>query len=108
MSTPDPVAIALARQMPWTVAEPESIWLASGHINPKSSFVDCLIYALPHEVTDGGVLFVYIGALSSSREDIEPSMITKAHELVLTYAADPLTAYLDRDQDAIDRALKQW
>lgn len=44
MSTPDPVAIALARQMPWTVAEPESIWLASGHINPKSSFVDCLLY----------------------------------------------------------------
>lgn len=107
MTAPDPVAIALARQMPWTVAEPESIWVASGRINPKSTFTDCLLYALPLEVTEGAVLFVYIGALSSSREYIEPSMITKAHELVLTYAADPLTAFLDRDQDAINRALEK-
>lgn len=107
MSTPDPASIALARQMPWTVAEQESIWLASGRIDAKSTFSDCLLYALPHYITGGEVVFVFVPDLSRNPDYIRPHMIARATEMVLTFGNAPLTAYYERDQPLIDRALEE-
>lgn len=106
MSILEPASIALARQMPWTVAEQESIWLITGRDGQGVEFVDCLAYVLPHYVTEGQVVFVFIGALSLGkvRDYIAPHMITRASELILTHASQPLTAFYDRDQPLIDRA----
>ncbi|MFI8660766.1 hypothetical protein ACIGKR_12310 [Rhodococcus qingshengii] len=97
--------IAILREKPWLNAQPRSLWLATGVIvEERYSFADCLIRVLDEVMAeDGQPMFGFVD--TDHDVLIAPSMISRAQEVFLVFAADPLTAYFDRDQVLIDDAL---
>lgn len=108
MST-DAFDLEMAATMPWTVAEGGTLWIASGKTGNGHGFQDCLLRCVPEELhgCPGMVLFEALGYRSTHGLGflVGPADITRAREVLLVWADDPLTAVEPHDQDTIDRAL---
>ncbi|GAA0897872.1 hypothetical protein [Pseudonocardia zijingensis] len=91
---------------PWEAAEPESLWEITGEYpGGKHSFTECLAITLPEHVTGSErPLFVFVGALATTNEPVDPAWITHARPLLLVHRDEPSTAYWVDDQHWITGA----
>jgi hypothetical protein len=101
----DLIDLETAATKPWTVADGGTLWIASGSYRDGGGFEDCLIRCLPQWVhgTDGRLFEVL---LYGETKLIGPADITRAREVLLVYAEDPLTAVDEDDQNTLDYALR--
>lgn len=104
----DLIDLEMAATMPWTVAEGGSLWIASGtHPEPNGgTFQDCLLRCVPEFIhgTEGRLFEVL---LYGERKLVGPADITRAKEVFLVWADEPLEAVYVDDQDTIDHALAE-
>ncbi|NVC23382.1 hypothetical protein E7Z53_07985 [Kocuria salina] len=111
MTAPDPTAVERAARMPWTVAEEESLWVASGFYPDGGQFQECLARVIPQRITGPQTtpLFQILmwGGSGTGISDVVPaSAIVRARELILVEALNPFKAYYEDDQRLIDHALQ--
>lgn len=101
--------VELAARMPWTVAQDESMWVVSGTYPSGGTFTDCLAIVVPSYTgaPEGVPLFQLLvwGRFDATSEVVPASSITRARELILVDALDPLSAYYEDDQATIDIVL---
>lgn len=96
----------MAARKPWTVAAPDTFWVATGEKNAQHTFTDCLARVLPSFVT-GTDTPVFELLLYGSSVYVPASSITSARELLLVEAKAPLEAFYENDQATIDIALAE-
>lgn len=97
----NPESIAMLRQKPWLNAAPGSIWLITGKVRWTFHLAGILAHRIGDERDRPEFQLHDDENTMVSAHDIQ-----QAQELLLTYASDPLTAFHDRDQELIDRALE--
>jgi hypothetical protein len=94
---------------PWDVAGPEELWCITGAypasegptraFTTTHTFTDCIAITLPGYVTGSDrPLFVFVGALASVNQPVDPAWITKATPLLLVLRDEPARAYYEQDQ----------
>jgi hypothetical protein len=107
---PDALNLEMAVTMPWTVAEGGSLWVASGRSLTGGRFEGCLLRCVPEEFhgQPGMRLFeaLVYGVTHGLGFLVAPDGITRAREVLLVFADDPLTAVEPDDQDTVEHAIR--
>lgn len=102
----DALGLELAARMPWTVAEGGTLWIATGmHNNRGDTFRDCLVRCVPSDIHGGKGPF-FEALLYGEVKLVHAADITRAREVLLVWADDPLRTVDPDDQPTVDYAVR--